>query len=330
MHRPASSLRAPTIAAGVVAAVLVLAGCVNGAGNSSEAGGSVQEAAARDAGAQSSDGSAPDSPDSAGGDKNPGRNAARIEITTRLIIRTAEIAIRTDDVQAAADRATTQVQAGDGFVAGQQTTTAPEVTGGSDTSKGPVKPASVSLVLRVPVDDFDRVVRELHKLGTVLSDKRDATDVTEEVVDVESRVANQKKSIQRLRTLLGQAKTVGEVVQVESELTNREAELESLQARFEVLRSQAALSTIRVTFETPAVAPPDDDDASGFLAGLRAGWSAFVTVVQGILTAVGAIVPFGLALALVFGVPAWLLIRARARRQPSAAEPPSAPSPSAS
>jgi Domain of unknown function (DUF4349) len=326
MSRPARPYHPPaTVAATVLAAVLGLASCAGAAPSSDQAGGGAGADSAGNSAAMPEEAArkAPGAPEI---DQSTGRNAASIEITTRAIIRTAEIAVRTEDVQAAADRATALAQAGDGYVASQQATTDPDPGGTGETGRpgGPVEPSSVTLVLRVPVDDFDRVVRELGRLGTVLTDKRDTSDVTEQVVDVESRVANQKRSIQRLRTLLGQAKTVGEVVQVESELTNREAELESLQARYETLSSQAALSTIRVVFESPAVAPPDGDD-SGFLAGLRAGWSAFVAVLQGLLTAIGAIVPFGLALALLVGVPAWFLIRARARRRSTPAQTPSAP-----
>ncbi len=293
----------------LLTAAVAVSGCAAATpSESSAAGGTADRAVAPD-GRQAAGKSA----EGAGGSKD-GADAgpARVpDVTVRSIIRTADLVVRAKSAQAAADRATVLARSTDGYVASQQSVTDPEVEGPG--------PSSVNLVLRVPTDDFDRVVRGLRALGTVRSDKRDATDVTEEVVDVESRVKSQKRSIERLRTLLSKATTVGEVVQVESELASRETELESLQTRFAALSSQAALSTIRVTFETPSTAAATEE-GGGFVAGLRAGWNAFVAVVQGLLTAVGALVPFLVALGLLVGLPGWLFLRARARRRAASSE----------
>jgi hypothetical protein len=243
----------------------------------------------------------------------PPARRSRANLRLRSIIRTAELVVRTRDVTRAARRATQLVAGTDGYVASQQT------SGQRDGS-----PASVHLVLRVPVDDFERIADQLTTYGKVQSDERNATDVTEEVVDVESRIATQKRSIARLRTLLGKAKTVGEVVQVESELAAREADLESLQSRYAVLTSQTTLSTIDVTF---VAQPADDHDDSGFFAGLRSGWRAFVAFIQFLLTAVGAAIPFAVTLA-VLGVPVWLAVRTR-RRKAHSREAPARPEPTA-
>ena len=319
MHHPARrwSTTSVSIAACLLTAAAVVGGCsgVDGmsAGGTSGAQKSAPEGARPPAVADEN--AAGDAAGDAKGG-SAGSPARATDITVRAIIRTANLVVRTKGVQAAADRATALVEGGDGYVSSQQST--------ADPTTDKAKVTSVNLVLRVPVDDFDRVTAGIRKLGTVLADKRDANDVTEEVVDVESRVKSQKRSIERLRTLLGQANTVGEVMQVESELANREAELESLQGRFEVLSSQTSLSTIRVTFEAPPAGPsPETEEAGGFLGGLRAGWDALLNVVQGLLTAVGAVMPFLAALALLLWLPAWLLLRARARRRTAATTTPS-------
>lgn len=314
MHRPAPTLfrTAAALAGACLAAAVALAGCSGSPGESASAGAGGQAAPA--AAEQPERDTAPQPRDNGAAKSGTGSSPARAAITARSIVRSAELVVRTKNVQASADRAAGLVQGGDGYVSSQQTN--------GDTAGSGDHLGSVSLVLRVPVDDFDRVVRQLRALGTPLVDKRDAKDVTDEVVDVDSRVASQKKSIQRLRTLLGQAKTVGEVMQVETELTNRETELESLQARSAALSSQATLSTVRVTFEAPALAA-STSSGGGFLSGLGAGWGAFVAVVQALLTAVGALIPFLVGLALVLALPGWFVLRARARRR----APTSAPTP---
>lgn len=290
--------------AGLMVAALTLAGCSESPGGAvapSAAGGGA--ARAQDTGSNGAGGQAPSAQKQGAqkpGEQKPGEQKApaqtdrtRVELRTRSIVRTADLNIQTKDVRAAAGRTTSLVRGAEGYVANQQSTT--------DGSVRPDEVSGVNLVLRVPVDEFDRVVRELRRLGIVHADKQEAVDVTDEVVDVESRVATQRRSIERLRALLSEADTVGEVMQVESELATREADLESLQARSATLGAQAALSTIRVSFEAPIAAVVEAEGGSGFLAGLEAGWNAFTAVGMGLLTAVGAMAPFLVLFALVGG-----------------------------
>lgn len=296
--------------AGGVAALALAASCSGtGAETASQAGGGSGESRALSGEAPKAVPAAPQD-NAAGGAKPdvkaPDENRARIQIRERAIIRTGTIHIEVANVQAANDRIATLV-GGEGYVSSEQSTTDEDG-----------KVSTIQLVLRVPVADFDRVRAGVRKLGAkVLDDKHNAQDVTDEVVDVESRIASQQKSIERLRALIGQAKTVGEVVQVETELTSREAELESLQARQSALASQSSLSTLSVMLSAP---PPKEqvdvepDDNLGFLSGLTDGWNAFVGTVQVILTVVGALIPFVVALALLGAIPAWFYLRARRRR----------------
>ena len=75
------------------------------------------------------------------------------------------------------------------------------------------------------------------------------------MTDVDSRVRSQQRSVDRVRVLLGQAKTIGEVVQVESELSRREADLESLEAQLAKLKDVTDLATIEVTLVSPDRTP---------------------------------------------------------------------------
>ncbi|MEK8145413.1 DUF4349 domain-containing protein [Streptomyces sp. M10(2022)] len=68
----------------------------------------------------------------------------------------------------------------------------------------PTRPPSASttttsshLVLRVPQDRYDSVLRSLAGSGKLLSRTSNAKDVTGEVVDVESRIATQRASVAR-------------------------------------------------------------------------------------------------------------------------------------
>jgi hypothetical protein len=70
----------------------------------------------------------------------------------------------------------------------------------------------------------------------------------------------------------------------------------------------------------PAITEPKED--KGFVAGLKSGWNAFTAAFTSIATAVGALLPFLVLLAIIL-VPLWLF-RSKLRRRPAALPPPAA------
>jgi hypothetical protein len=125
----------------------------------------------------------------------------------RPTIYNIDLVIETDDVAPAAARAAALAETSGGFVAN-------ESTEGTD---------SATLTLRIPSARHTTVVRDLEELGEVEHRSRTAEDVTAEVVDVEARVASQRRSIARIRELLDQAGDLSDVVRIEAELAIRRA-----------------------------------------------------------------------------------------------------------
>lgn len=133
---------------------------------------------------------------------------------TREIVRTAQLAVEVTDPAGAARQVRTAAAGAGATVVEEQT----DSTGGW-------------IVLRMPVANLDRLVERIAAVGNVLSRGSRAEDVTEQVVDLDARVESQQASVARVRALLAEASSVGDVVAVESELARREAELDSLTAR---------------------------------------------------------------------------------------------------
>ncbi|MET0136339.1 MAG: DUF4349 domain-containing protein [Kibdelosporangium sp.] len=195
-------------------------------------------------------------------------------------------------------------------------------TGQEDSSNG-----RASLTLRIPADRFDSALDQLSKLGTVKTQNKQADDVTDQAVDLDARLATQRASVDRMRALLARAASVAEIAQIEGELTRREADLESLQGRRNALGNKVALSTVTVLV-TKQAAPPQNDIVkadTGFLSGLTEGWGAFGTFVNAIATAIGALLPFLVALAI--PVALVLYYRRRNRKRTPTSTPPQPPAP---
>jgi hypothetical protein len=143
--------------------------------------------------------------------------------------------------------------------------------------------------------------------------------VTEDVADVDARVASMQASIARIRAILSRAERIGDVVSVEGELSRRTTELESLQARQRALAGQVNFATITVQLRASQTAPAPVPDRAGFTGGLSDGWHAFTATLGWVLTALGAALPFLLLAAPVAA--AWLLRRRRLSAVPSAPAP---------
>jgi len=233
----------------------------------------------------------------------------RAEVEQRSMVYKGELTVRASNVDEAAAMASTIATGAGGAIAGDNRR--------DDDGKG-----TADLVIRVPSDAFAATVEKLSDLGTELNRGLNREDVTEAVVDLDSRIASQKASVDRTRALLARAQQISDIVTIESELARREAELGSLQARKRSLADQVTLSTITVHLVGPASAAKDEneDEPDTFLTGLSDGWNAFTATVNGLLVVFGALLPFLIAL----GIPAAVLIWALRRRR-QAVGPPAAP-----
>jgi hypothetical protein len=164
-----------------------------------------------------------------------------------------------------------------------------------------------TLTLSVPADKLDTALDQLSRqVGTVLRRNTSAQDVTAQYVDTQSRLKTMRASVDRVRALMTQAKDLGQVVALESELSRRQADLESLEAQMGALKSSVERSTLTVSLSTPGNEP---ETSTGFVAGLRAGWDAFTASAGGLLTAIGAVLPFAAFFALIAAAVMWWLRR---------------------
>ncbi|MGY5034417.1 DUF4349 domain-containing protein [Streptomyces sp. 900116325] len=296
------------LAAGTLAALLVLSGC--GAGDSADgksaAGGDAEYAAPR------TERGAAGAADRGSTENGSAAKKKPSTLSTPQIIRKASLSVEVKSVPKAVAAARAAVESAGGLVSSESTD---RLDGTHEVSH---------IVLRVPQGEYDAVLQELAGGGKLLSRTTTAKDVTDQVVDVESRIATQRASVSRVRKLMDQADKLADVVTLEGELSNRQADLESLLAQQKSLKDRTTLATITLSLSEPESASNSKDDDPGFLDALGGGWHAFVTTVRWIAMAVGAAAPFLAAAAglLLLGrlLRTWLA-RRRVTREPQASQP---------
>ncbi|MGW7053024.1 DUF4349 domain-containing protein [Streptomyces sp. NPDC054887] len=288
------------LAAALLTASLAVGGCGanddSGAGDSSHKGvaadskGGGQEQAAPGSRADTASGAGARNPAGAAGAKKP-------PLAKSHVIRTATLSVEVESATKALATARTAAENAGGIV------------GNETTERIDDSHVYARIVLRVPQEEYDGVLKELSGTGKLLSRKAGAKDVTEQVVDVESRVKSQRTSVARVREMMDRATKISDVVMLEGELNTRQTELEALLAQQASLKDRTSLATITLELSEPEAAEKAEDEDPGFLDALAGGWDAFVTTLKWVAMALGAVAPFAGALALLYVL--WRLVRGR-------------------
>ncbi|WP_327679249.1 DUF4349 domain-containing protein [Streptomyces sp. NBC_00467] len=291
-----------TFAALLLTASLTVAGCSGGA--SDDKGESAAGPAARE-------GAAGSAADRAESDAQHAAPKKPVSLAPAHIIRTAALEVEVADAQKALASARSAVETAGGHVADESTERI------DDTH------VASRVVLRVPQERYDEVLSALAGTGRLLSRKADAKDVTDQVVDVESRIATQRASVARVRALMDRATKLGDIVALEGQLSSRQADLESLLAQQAALKDRTTLATITLSLsEKEKKKEEQRDDDPGFMDALGGGWDALVATGRWAGVVIGAVAPFAAVLVLLYALWRWG-VRPRLPRR--AATEPAAP-----
>lgn len=322
-----------TIAGGV----LLLAGCTAGSGTDGENAAQATGVAAAevpagrdgaelgagpaDAGGQPS---APaDGPQQGSDAPQQGADLVAPATADSKVVRTADLAVRVDagPVPTTGDEAADRdaAAAARAVAAAAAATSVREIAAAAGGFQASAEGggSQFAISLRVPTERYDAVLGRLAGLGEVTRRTESSEDVTARSVDVDSRVKSMAASVARVRALLAEATTIGDVISIEAELAAREADLDSLQQQKSALDGQVAYSTIGVSVTAVSAgddAPPPAAADTGFVAGITAGWASLLDFLTWTGALVGALLPFTPFVVAVGGLLWWLLRRASRRR----------------
>ena len=183
-----------------------------------------------------------------------------------------------------------------------------------------------TITVQVPSNKLDEALERLADFGTTEHRIINSLDVTEEVVDIDSRVKTMRESIARLNALMEKSGSLADIAAIEGELTKRQAELESLLARQKALATQVEMSQIEITLVPKGA---EYVRPNPFVEGLQRGWYAFTESIVVMIIVVGALLPFAIVVAvIVVPLVTWIRRRRAARRKHGASVPPPHPMPS--
>jgi len=222
----------------------------------------------------------------------------------RLIIRTADVEIVVTDTEEAMATITTMVVDNGGWVVNSNVF---QYSAGAKTG---------NLTVRVPAAGFDSALEAIRQLAVEV--RRVSTtgqDVTEEFVDLSARLANLEATAARVRSFLEETQNVEEALAVNQELSRLESEIESLKGRMQYLSQSAAFSTISINLTPDALSQPLEVGGWRPQGIARDAIQALISTLQALANIFIWLIIFMLPLALLLGIPVWLVVRFLRRRR---------------
>lgn len=165
----------------------------------------------------------------------PSPSVQKQEVIKKKIIKDGRMGLKVNDLERTKGRVDSLVKSVEGYYANEN-------LNNSDWE------SSYNLTIRIPSSNFERFIDALEQGdGEILYKEVDARDVTDEFIDLETRLKNKRAYIKRYTELLQKAGNVKEMLEIQEKIRRLEEEVESTTGRLKYLSDQVDYSTLRLS-----------------------------------------------------------------------------------
>jgi hypothetical protein len=151
-----------------------------------------------------------------------------------------------------------------------------------------------TMTIRVPASLFGQSMEYIRGLGKVESEEIGGEDVTEEYIDLDSRLRNLKNYEDNLLKILRKANSVDEMLDVEAAISDVREDIERITGRMNYLRTRVEYSTITIEYHEHSPIIPRGQNAPS------KAWEGFLSTLNGILIFLGTVGPIIIILVVIF------------------------------
>ncbi len=187
----------------------------------------------------------------------------------RKVIFNAHLSLTVDQLKKASDKLNQLTTSYKGYIVEESTSTEGESLFGSMT-------------VRIPQNQFHSFLDEAEAIGKGSSQKSiTSSDVTEEYVDLSSRLKAKETVMKRLESFLDKATKTDDLLAISNDLSRVQEEIEQLKGRIQYLDNQSEFSTVTISIEQHKVTVPTlgENELNTFSEAKR----LFMTTSNGIL-----------------------------------------------
>lgn len=159
-----------------------------------------------------------------------------------------------------------------------------------------------SLTARIPTDKLEEFTDAVAGAVNVVSQSRNARDVTLSYVDTETRIAALRLEQSRLMDMMEKAENMSDLLQIESRLTDVNYELERYSSTLRTLDNQIDYATISVYVSEVAEYTPAEEPTflqritRGFTSNLKSLWETIGDIVVFVITNLPALILWALVI----------------------------------
>ncbi len=141
--------------------------------------------------------------------------------------------------------------------------------------------STLNLKIRIPSIYFEVFVSALESgVDDILYKDISTRDVTDEFIDMETRLENKRNYLKRFNNILKQANSIREILEVEEKIRVLEEEIESTTGRLRYLNDLVEYSTLSLSITKPEDYKYEPDNRDNFLERFKQsfskGWFGFV------------------------------------------------------
>lgn len=161
-----------------------------------------------------------------------------------------------------------------------------------------------TITLRIPASSFEKALADMRALGEVTTEAVGSQDVTEEFVDLESRLRHLRSEEAVLLRLMRRARSIEETLQVREQLSGIQLQIEETTGRLRFLENRTELATIVLNLAEPGALGAGEGPS--FSEAWRTAIDGLERIAIGAMVAVLWLAPFALGGLLVYqGVRRW-------------------------
>jgi hypothetical protein len=234
----------------------------------------------------------------------------------RMVIRNANLTLVVENPTASVDTISKLAEEMGGFVVSSYLYQTAYGSGDLTTTQG-------TLTIRVPAERLEEVLEAVKSTAIeVRSENISGEDITQQYVDLQSRLRNLEAAEAQLQEIMGSATLTEDVMMVYNQLVQVRGEIESVKGQMQYYEQSARLSAVTMELIPDAAAQPLQIAGWRPEGTAKAAVEALVRTLQFLadagIWAVICVVPVGLLL----GLPAYLIVRGLRRRRKGAKAPP--------
>ena len=141
--------------------------------------------------------------------------------------------------------------------------------------------SSYNLKVRIPGNNFEKFIAGIEsEEGEILYKTIDARDVTDQFIDLETRLNTKRNYLARYNELLKKAQAVKDILEIEEKVRGLEEEIDSTMGRLKYLSDQVDYSTLDLTITKEKDFKYKPTNRDSFIEQLKQsiskGWYGFI------------------------------------------------------